>query len=347
VSVPGTYSVREIAERVGGTLEGPSDVSVRGVAPIEEAGPGDLTFVAHPRYLSAVDTTAASAILAPPDVRCPSRLAVVRVRDAYAALQRVLELFDPGAGVTSPGVHASAVVSDLARLDAGVGIGPLAVVEPGARIGAGTMIGAGAYIGSDAALGRSCVLHPHVFLGRRCTLGDRVIVQAGAVIGSDGFGYAFVEGAYRKIPQIGTVEVGDDVEIGANACIDRATLGKTRIGQGTKIDNLVQIAHNVAIAENSALAAQCGVAGSARIGRGVRLGGQAGLVGHIRIGDGAQIGAQAGVIGDVAPGTTVSGYPARPHQESLRAEAALRRLPEIARRLRALERDRGKSERRP
>jgi UDP-3-O-[3-hydroxymyristoyl] glucosamine N-acyltransferase len=202
-------------------------------------------------------------------------------------------------------------------------------------------VGAGAVIGGDG------YLHARAYVGRRCVLGDRVVLQPGAVVGSDGFGYAFVDGAYRRIPQLGIVEIGDDVEIGANACIDRATLGATRIARGTKIDNLVQIAHNVAIGEHGALAAQSGVAGSTRLGKGVRLGGQAGLVGHLRVGDGVQVGAQAGVIGDIPAGVTVSGYPARPHSEAMRAEAALRRLPDLARRVRALEKSRDRNEKRP
>jgi UDP-3-O-[3-hydroxymyristoyl] glucosamine N-acyltransferase len=208
------------------------------------------------------------------------------------------------------------------------------VVAEGGSIGARTCLIGNVYVGADAAVGADCLLYPGVYVGARCRLGDRVIVQAGAVIGADGFGYAPGEGGYRKIPQIGIVIVGDDVEIGANACIDRATVGATRIGPGAKIDNLVQVAHNVAIGAGSALAAQSGVAGSTRLGKAVRLGGQAGLVGHVRIGDGASVGAQAGVIGDVKAGETVSGYPARPHREALRAEAALRRLPDLIKRLR-------------
>jgi UDP-3-O-[3-hydroxymyristoyl] glucosamine N-acyltransferase len=210
-------------------------------------------------------------------------------------------------------------------------------VGRGARLGARTRVGAGTVIDEEATLGADCYVYPRVYVGRGCRLGDRVIVHAGVVIGSDGFGYAPVEGAYRKVPQLGTVIVEDDVEIGANACIDRATFGATRIGRGTKIDNLVQVAHNVAIGEHSALAAQAGVAGSTRLGKGVQLGGQAGLVGHLKVGDGARVAAQAGVIGDIAAGETVSGYPARPHREALRVQAYLRKLPEIARRLRALE----------
>jgi UDP-3-O-[3-hydroxymyristoyl] glucosamine N-acyltransferase len=327
----------EVAAHVEGVLEGAPDTPVRAVAGIEEAGPGDLTFLAHPRYRSALDGTKASVILAPPGVPCPRGLVVVRVKDPYRALQRVLEWFDPGPPRVAPGVHPTAVVDPAAHLETGAAVGPHAVVEAGARLGARTVVGAGCYVGEEALLGEDCYLYPHAYVGRRCVLGARVVLQPAAVVGSDGFGYAFVDGSYRRIPQIGIVVIGDDVEIGANACIDRATLGATSIERGTKIDNLVQVAHNVAIAENSALAAQSGVAGSTRIGKWVRLGGQAGIVGHARIGDGAQIGAQAGVIGDVPPGVTVSGYPARPHQEAMRAEAALRRLPDLARRVRALE----------
>lgn len=347
MKLPAERPIAEIAAHVGGALEGPPDVAIRALAGIEEAGPGDLTFLAHPRYRAALETTGASAILAAPGIPCPERLAVVRVADPYRALQMVLEWIDPGPPVVETGVHPTAVVDATAELGADVAVGPCAVVESGARLGARTAIGAGCYVGEAAELGEDCYLHPHAYVGRRCVLGARVVLQPAAVVGSDGFGYAFVDGRYRRIPQLGIVRIGDDVEIGANACIDRATLGVTRIGRGTKIDNLVQVAHNVAIAEDGALAAQSGVAGSARIGNRVRLGGQAGVVGHIRIGDGAQVGAQAGVIGDVAPGVTVSGYPARPHQEAMRAEAALRRLPELARRVRALEQRRDGSGEQP
>jgi len=340
VTAPRERKAGEVADHVEGVLEGDPDVVVRAVAGIEEAGPGDLTFLAHPRYRAALDETRASVILVPPDVPCPAALTAVRVADPYGALQRVLGWFDPGFPGVAPGVHRTAVVDPSAELGPDAAVGPHAVVEAGARLGARTCVGVGGYIGEAAELGEDCYLYPHAYVGRRCVLGDRVVLQPAAVIGSDGFGYAFVDGRYRRIPQIGIVVIGDDVEIGANACIDRATLGVTRIGRGTKIDNLVQVAHNVAIAEDSALAAQSGVAGSTRIGKHVRLGGQAGLAGHIRVGDGVQVGAQAGVIGDVPPGVTVSGYPARPHHEAMRAEAALRRLPDLARRVRALEKGR-------
>lgn len=338
-----TWSLREIAEQVGGVLEGAGDAEIGGVAGLEEAGPGDLAFVAHPRYRGALRDTRATAVLAPPGVDCPAHVRVVRTKDPYAALRCVLMLFGSG---TPPvhGIHPTALVPGDAELGEGVGVGPHAVLGSGVKLGAGTQVGAGAYIGAAASTGADCILHPHVYIGERCVVGDRVVIQPGAVIGSDGFGYAFVEGRYLRIPQVGIVEIGDDVEIGANACIDRAALGKTRIGRGTKIDNLVQIAHNVALGEDCALAAQVGVAGSTRIGKLVRLGGQAGLAGHVRVGDGAQVAAQGGVIGDVPPGVIVSGYPARPHREALRAEAALRRLPELVRRVRALEQRRERSE---
>jgi UDP-3-O-[3-hydroxymyristoyl] glucosamine N-acyltransferase len=221
-----------------------------------------------------------------------------------------------------------------------VTIGPYTVLEAEAQVGAGSRLSAHVHVSGEAVIGEDCLLHARAYLGRRCVLGDRVILQPGAVVGADGFGYAPVDGVYRKIPQIGIVVVEDDVEIGANACIDRATLGETRIGCGTKIDNLVQIAHNVAIGDHSVLAAQAGVAGSTHLGKRVRLGGQAGLIGHIRVGDDVSVGAQGGVIGDIPEGTTVSGYPARPHREALKVEAQLRRLPELVRRIRELESER-------
>lgn len=346
MSAPGRerdYSLAEIAGQVGGELSGSPEVKVRGVGGLDDAGEDELSFLHHPKYRPALAVTRAAAVLVAPDVDVPSRLVTIRVPDPYGAVARVLMMFDPGLPEVS-GVHPTAVVAPDAELGAETGVGPHAVVEAGARIGARSKVGAGSHVSRDAVLGEDCYLFPRVFVGRGCVLGNRVRIHPGAVIGADGFGYAHVEGEYRKIPQLGIVEVADDVEIGANACIDRATIGKTTIGRGTKIDNLVQIAHNVAIAEGAALAAQSGVAGSTRIGKGARLGGQAGLVGHIDIGDGASIGAQAGVIGDIPAGVTVSGYPARPHGDAMRIEAAVRRLPELVRRLRALEKSAEKQE---
>ena len=332
----------EIAEAVGGTLEGPPDRMLHGVAGLEEAGEQHLSFLANPRYRAALATTKAGAVLVAPGWPCPEGLACVRTPDPYAALVIVLSRFDPGLPAVD-GVHASAVVDATAEVAMDAGLGPHVVVGPRARIGARSRAAAGCVIGPGATIGEDSYLYPNVVIGRDCVVGNRVVIHPGTVLGSDGFGYAPVDGAYRKVPQIGIVLVEDDVEIGANTCIDRATFGATRIGRGTKIDNLVQIAHNVAIGENSALAAQSGVAGSARLGRGVVLGGQAGLIGHVRIGDGAQVAAQAGVIGSVPPGETVSGYPARPHREALRAAATLRKLPEWEQRIRALE-TRGRSD---
>jgi UDP-3-O-[3-hydroxymyristoyl] glucosamine N-acyltransferase len=222
-------------------------------------------------------------------------------------------------------------------LGEGASVGPLACVEDDVVLGARTRIGPGCVLERGARVGDDCVLHARVVLARGCILGHRVIVQPGVVIGADGFGYTFEAGAYRKVPQVGIVEIGDDVEIGANTCIDRATIGRTSVGRGSKIDNLVQLAHNVALGEGCAVAGLAGVAGSTRIGRGVRIGGQAGIGGHARIGDGATIGGQAGVVGDIDAGATVTGYPARDHRTMMRVHAAMLLLPALIRRVRALE----------
>ena len=334
---PRAYPVERIGEHVGGSLEGPSGVSIRGVRGIDEAEEGDLTFVANPKYRGSLETTRASAVLVDLEMECPSHLVAIRTPDPYASLVRVLALFDPGLPEIAGGVHATAIVHESAELAEDVGVGPWVVIGSGATIGRGTRLSANVSIEEGATLGEDCFLFPGAFVGRGCILGNRVRLQPGVVIGSDGFGYAPVDGRYVKIPQIGIVDVGDDVEIGANSCIDRATLGRTHIASGTKIDNLVQIAHNVAIGENCVIAGQAGIAGSAKIGRDVRLGGQAGISGHIEIGDGAAVAAQGGVVGDIPAGETYSGYPARPHAAAMRAAAAVHRLPDLRRRVRALE----------
>jgi UDP-3-O-[3-hydroxymyristoyl] glucosamine N-acyltransferase len=327
----------EIALAAEAALEGSPDTVIHGVAALDEAKPGELSFLAHPRYEAALAATRASAVLVAPGISCPSHVQALRCKDPYQALARILGLFDPFGGELPAGVHPSAVIGKDVKLGEGVHVGAGAVIEDGAAIGARSTISPGVFVGRGATIGEDAFLHPRVVVARGCILGRRVIVQAGAVIGSDGFGYAFGGGAYRKIPQIGIVEIGDDVEIGANTCIDRATIGRTRIGAGTKIDNLVQVAHNVAVGEGCAFAAQSGVAGSTQIGKGVRLGGQAGVGGHMKIGDGVTAGGQAGIIGDISPGETVSGYPARSHRQMMRIQASLHRLPELLRRLRVLE----------
>ncbi len=327
-------SLEEIAGAAGAAIEGSPRPSITGVSGLEDAGPGDLSFLAHPRYAPLLAATRASAVLLAPGVAAPPGLGVLRAADPYAAMVRVLPLFDVPRSVPEVGVHASAVVGPGVTLGEGARVGPGAVLEQDAAVGARSVVGPGVVIGRGARVGEDCNLYARTVIGHGCILGDRVVVQPGAVIGGDGFGYAFAGGEFHKVPQVGIVVVEDDVEIGANACIDRATIGSTRIGRGSKIDNLVQVAHNVALGEGCALAAQSGIAGSARLGRGVRLGGQAGVGGHLRIGDGATVGAQGGVIGNVAAGEIVSGYPARSHRKMLRVHACVMQLPEIVRRLR-------------
>ncbi len=328
-----------IAEIAGASLEGDPSVPIDGVCGLEDARPGDLSFLSSPRYASQLATTKATAVILAPGVEAPTHVQVLRARDPYVAFVQLLPHFEPPRSEARPGVHPSAVVAGNVRLGEGASIGALAMVEEDVSIGARTRVGSGCVIGRGTVVGDDCTLHPRVVIMHGCILGQRVIVHPGAVIGADGFGYTFADGAYRKVPQVGTVEIADDVEVGANACIDRATIGRTRIGRGTKIDNLVQLAHNSAVGEGCAFASQSGVAGSTKFGDGVRIGGQAGIGGHLRIGDGVTIGGQGGVIGDVEAGATITGYPARDHKTMMRVHAAMMQLPEMIRRLRRLERN--------
>jgi len=325
-----------IAARVGGRLVGDGDASLTGVAGLAEAGPGDLAFLANPRYVPLLATTRAGAVLLRAEhvAACP-RPAVV-VDDPDWAFAVAAECFVPPPAPPPPGVHPLACVAQGVRIEAGVSVGPFAVVEAGASVGEGAVLHAYAYVGRDAEVGPGCVLHPGVVVRERVRLGRRVILHSGVVVGADGFGYAVVKGAIHKIPQVGTVVVDDDVELGANTTVDRARFGATHIGAGTKIDNLVQIAHNVEVGRGCLVAAQAGISGSTRVGDGVMVGGQVGMVGHIEIGDGSRIGAQSGLAKSLPPGTVVDGTPARPIAQYHRAQAALQRLPELVKEVRAL-----------
>lgn len=319
-----------IAAAVGGTLEGDGTVEVMRVAGLDSADAASLSFFSASRYAADAAATRAGAVLVTLALRervshVPARIVVDKPQDAMLSVLGLLWR----APEFEPGVHASAVIGDGVSLGDRVSIGARTVIGDGARIGARTRIHAGVTLGDGVTIGDDCVVYPNVVAYAGTVLGDRVQIQSGAVLGSDGFGYVFRDGVHNKIPHVGRCVLESDVEIGANTTIDRGSVGDTVIGAGTKVDNLVQIGHNVRMGRLCLVMAQVGISGSTRIGDGVVIAGQAGLAGHITIGAGARIAGQAGVFGDVPPGETWSGYPARPHRESLRAQAAARRLPAL------------------
>ena len=326
----------EVAERLGCLLRGDGKVEVSRVAGIDEAGPGDLTFVANPRYVQYLAQTRASAVIVAPEVE--TALPSLLTAQPYLAFAQAVALFHPEHR-PAPGVHPTAVVDPSAVLAASVHIGPLAVIGPRVRVGARTVIQPQVVLYPGVVVGDDCLLHSGVQVREGCRLGNRVVIQNGAVVGADGFGFAKDgEGRYQKIPQIGVVVIEDDVEIGALTAVDRASLAVTRIGRGTKIDNLVQIGHSVSIGEHSVMAAQVGIAGSVKVGKGVILAGQVGVVGHITLGDGVIVTAQSGIPGSLEPGSVVSGSPAFDNRSWLKVTAASHRLPELMKRVRELER---------
>ncbi|HEV8305218.1 MAG TPA: UDP-3-O-(3-hydroxymyristoyl)glucosamine N-acyltransferase [Gemmatimonadales bacterium] len=322
-------SASEIAALTGGRLVGPGTVTVAGIAPLERAGPGDLSFLAATRYLPYFQRTSASVVLVKPEFASAEGGPATRVvvPEPHEALLVVLPVLYPQA-VWEPGVHPTAVVGRGVAWDEPVQIGPHAVLGAGVRLGRNVRIGAGCVLGDGVAVGDDTQLLPGVTCYAGTALGKRVIVHAGAVLGSDGFGYVPGEGseAHRKIPHVGRCLIGDDVEVGANTCIDRGSVDDTVIGPGTKIDNLVHIAHNVRVGARCLIMAEAGIAGSVQVEDEVIIAGQAGIRDHVTIGRGARVLVQAGIIADVPAGVTVSGYPARPHREYLRAHAALYRL---------------------
>jgi UDP-3-O-[3-hydroxymyristoyl] glucosamine N-acyltransferase len=331
------YTLDEVARAIGAELEGDAAIRVQGIAPLDQAGPDELCYAESAKLLDGVRAGLAGAVIVGPDFPALAGRNLLRAGDPRAGFMRALELFRPDRRLS--GLHPSAVVSTEATLAADVGVGPLAVIEPGAEIGAGSQIRAGAYIGRDVQIGVGCDIGETVVLLDGTVVGDRCTLHPGVVLGADGYGYHWMGDHHHKIPQLGIVVIEDDVEIGAHTCIDRATLGETRIGFGSKLDNLVHIAHNNRIGRHVLLTGQVAIAGSSRLGDGVVAGGQAGVADHVTVGDGVQIGAQAGVIGDIAAGEKVWGTPARPMGGMLREQAALARLPELLRAFRRQEKE--------
>jgi UDP-3-O-[3-hydroxymyristoyl] glucosamine N-acyltransferase len=338
-SDPVALSLAEVAQVLGVDPPG-AELTVTGIRPLQDAGPSHLGLLAQRRYVPELQESGAGGLLVSLDlaseVEGDSRPRIV-VEDAHRALAALLDRFHPPVPMESE-VHPSAVLGPGVVLGEGVRIGPYAVLEEGVQVGDHVRIGSHAVVGARSRLGDRVVLHPQVVVYPGTVLGERVILHSGVRVGVDGFGYVFQDGAHRKVAQVGGCVIEDDVEIGANTTVDRGSIGQTRIGAGAKIDNLVQIGHNVVVGPLSILAGQAGVAGSTRIGTGVLVGGQAGIGGHLNVGDQARLSAQAGITGDIPPGETVTGYPARPRMEYLRTAAAQGKVPGLLKRVRELER---------
>jgi UDP-3-O-[3-hydroxymyristoyl] glucosamine N-acyltransferase len=337
-------TVRDIAAVLAAVVEGDAATGIGQVAKIDEAGPGDISFLSNPKYRKYLDTTLASAVIIGRTVEVPARTGppgpvFLRVDDPYTSFLKVLILFHPPEDPLPPGIHPTAVVDPGAVLGAGVRIGSHVVLGERSRIGDGTMILPGTVIGRDVTIGARTLLYANVTIREGCRIGDRVIIHPGTVIGSDGFGFApRPDGSYEKIPQLGIVVVGDDVEIGANCTVDRATMGETRIENGVKLDNLIQVAHNVVIGEHTVIAAQSGVSGSTKIGKRNMIGGQVGFAGHLDIADDTKWGAQSGVHRSVpASGGTYMGTPAVSFRLATRIMGAMPQLPDALADIRRLQ----------
>ncbi|MBL9128319.1 MAG: UDP-3-O-(3-hydroxymyristoyl)glucosamine N-acyltransferase [Verrucomicrobiales bacterium] len=326
----------QIAEILGAKVEGDPNLELAGFAPAHTARNGDLTFAENETYLAAAEASAAAAVLVCPDLPASSKT-LLRVAQPRVAFAKVLPLFFPEPRHPA-GIHPSAVVAPSALVDPSAHIGPHCVVGERTRIGARTALLGGNHVAADCTVGDDCVFFPNAVVYARSQIGHRVRLHSCAVVGSDGYGYVFDHGAHLKVPQVGTVIIHDDVEVGANTAIDRGALGATVIGKGTKIDNLVQIAHNVVTGEHCLIVSQVGIAGSTRLGSYVTLAGQVGIAGHLKIGSRVSIGAQSGVMHSIPDGEKWLGSPAVPEKQAKRQYIAIHRLPELPRRLDQLER---------
>ncbi|MCX5715616.1 MAG: UDP-3-O-(3-hydroxymyristoyl)glucosamine N-acyltransferase [Candidatus Omnitrophica bacterium] len=324
-----TLTLEEISRLVDGKLEGDPSVVIKGASGIKEAQEGDITFLANPKYEPLIDGSMASAIIASNAMQRATTKPLIRVENPSLAFSKVVSHMFPDDKKFPKGIHTSAVIGQNVKLGKDVAVGPQAVIEDDVEIGDKTVICAGAFIGHATKIGDATLIYQNVTIREKAQIGSRVIIHSGTVIGSDGFGFTKVNGTYQKIPQTGIVVVEDDVEIGACVAIDRARFGRTLIKRGTKIDNLVQIAHNVIVGENSIIIAQTGISGSSVIGKNVILAGQCGIVGHVEIGDNVIVGAQAGVTKSVPKNTFIVGSPARPHNIAKKIIAAWEKLPQF------------------
>jgi len=331
-----SLTLAELAILLGAELVGDGDRLVEGVRPLDRAGPEHLSFLHNPKYVAQAAESSAGAILVHSADQLPGRDLLV-IDQPYPAVAKALEIFHPRPQ-PEPGVHPSAVVAGDFELGEGASVGPLVAVGRGVSIGDRAAIGAGCVVGNGVKIGEDCVLHPRAVVEDGCCLGDRCILQSGVVIGSDGYGFATVDGVHHKVPQVGIVVLEDDVEIQANTTIDRATMGETRIGRGTKVDNLVQLAHNVQVGEHCLLVSQVGISGSTKIGNHSIFAGQAGAAGHLDIGDRVMVGARAAVMKSVPDDSILAGFPARPQREWMKAQAALRRIDGLRKKVLDLER---------
>jgi UDP-3-O-[3-hydroxymyristoyl] glucosamine N-acyltransferase len=331
-----TLTASQIAEQLGGEIVGDGSVKITGIAPADSAKAGDLTFAEKENYLAAAEQSAASAILVPAGFQSATKV-LIRVKDPRIAIAKALPLFFPPES-HQPGIHESAAIHPTAQIDASAHVGPHCAVGAGVRLGKRSVLMGGNHVGRDSKIGDDVCLHPNVVLYAKTQIGNRVIIHAGTVIGSDGYGYVFDQGQHRKILQVGNVIIHDDVEIGANTAIDRGALGATIIGQGTKIDNLVHVAHNVVMGRHCLVLGQVGFAGSTHLGDYVVIASQSGIAGHLKIGNQSTVGAKSGVMRDVPDGGVVLGYPAAPDKQAKRQWVALAQLPDMIRQLRELER---------
>lgn len=333
------FTASQIAAIAGGVVEGDGNVTVNSFAKIEEGHEGAISFLANPKYTHYLYNTASSVVLVAKDFvpEHPVPCTLIRVDDPYATVASLLDMVQKMLQPEKKGVEQPSYIAEGVAIPDDAYVGAFAYIGRGATIGAGAKIYPGAYVGENARIGEGSILYPNATVYHNCVVGKRCIVHAGAVIGADGFGFAPTPDGYNKIPQIGNVVLEDDVEVGANTTIDRATMGSTRISRGTKLDNLIQIAHNCVIGRNTVMAAQGGVAGSTKIGSNCMIGGQVGFAGHIEVGDNVQIGAQAGIPGNVKPGSRLMGTPAIPMGNFARQAALLKRLPELVAKIDLLE----------